>query len=176
MNSIKKMLPMKKPSQISEYAKACLETLAQNGYGEQISLCGAFALSYYFEHRPTNDIERSLLAPWPESLNVDSLYDLIASKMLALIERGAPRDFYDIYTLCKNGSTEISQCWKLWKNRQELANGDTNLKRAKTAILTHLARIVQHRPLHTIQGLDDRQKAEDLRRWFEEEFLNALGY
>jgi predicted nucleotidyltransferase component of viral defense system len=31
--------------------------------------------------------------------NIDSFGDLVASKMVALVERGAPRDFFDIFTL-----------------------------------------------------------------------------
>ncbi len=34
-------------------------------------------------------------------VKLDSLPDLVASKMVALIERGAPRDFRDIHAVCR---------------------------------------------------------------------------
>ena len=34
-------------------------------------------------------------------VQLDSLNDLIASKMIALVERGAPRDFLDIFAVCE---------------------------------------------------------------------------
>lgn len=50
-------------------------------------------------------------APWTDVL-LDSFPDLVASKMLALVERGAPRDFRDIYALCEAGLTEPAQAWQ----------------------------------------------------------------
>jgi predicted nucleotidyltransferase component of viral defense system len=41
----------------------------------------------------------TILSPWTD-ISLNSLDDLVASKMTALIERGAPRDFVDIYTIC----------------------------------------------------------------------------
>lgn len=38
---------------------------------------------------------------------LDSLPDLVAAKMVALVERGAPRDFRDIYTLCQARVTTL---------------------------------------------------------------------
>jgi len=39
---------------------------------------------------------------------------------------------------------------------------------------THLARIAQHRPLVQITDPQRRAEAEEVRRWFLEEFLNVL--
>ena len=55
-------------------------------------------------------------APWIDVL-LDSLEDLIASKMVGLIERGAPRDFRDIYMLCQAGGTEPEGWWALGVER-----------------------------------------------------------
>ncbi len=41
----------------------------------------------------------SILVPWTSVL-LDSLHDLIAGKMTALVERGVPRDFRDIFAIC----------------------------------------------------------------------------
>ncbi len=70
--------------------------------------------------------------------------------MIALVERGAPRDFLDIYTLCQAGLLSVNDCWELWSRRQTLAGNDADLSRARLAFETHLERIALHRPLEKI--------------------------
>jgi hypothetical protein len=94
--------------------------------------------------------------------------------MVALVERGAPRDFRDIHALCYSALTTPKQCWQLWRKRQRLAGSDTDSHRARLAIQTHLARIALHRPLDEIPDPEQRAEAEELRSWFQEEFLDAL--
>jgi hypothetical protein len=101
---------------------------------------------------------------------LDSLADLVASKMAALIERGAPRDFLDIYKLCQSGQIDITECWNLWRRRQRLAGSDADLSRAFLAIETHLERIELHRPLEQIENPQERDQAQKLRSWFLNEF------
>jgi hypothetical protein len=112
-------------------------------------------------------------APWGDVL-LDSFSDLVAGKMVALVERGAPRDFRDVYALCQAGLTTPQECWGFWERRQELAGSDTDRGRARLAVETHLMRIAQHRPLAGIADPAQRAEAERVRRWFSEEFLNAL--
>ncbi|MGB9776231.1 MAG: nucleotidyl transferase AbiEii/AbiGii toxin family protein [Anaerolineae bacterium] len=122
----------------------------------------------------TAQLEPSHPAPWVDVL-LDSLPDLIASKMVALVERGAPRDFRDVYTLCQAGLTTPEECWSLWRRRQEMARSDTDFRRARLAVETHLSRIAQHRPLEQIPDPQARAEAARLRRWFQAEFLDALA-
>lgn len=124
--------------------------------------------------RRSAQLATSELAPWVEVL-LDSFSDLVASKMVALVERGAPRDYRDIYALCQQGLTTPSKCWELWRRRQELAASDTRGERARLAVETHLERIAQHRPLQQIVDPDDRVAAEQVRTWFREDFLDALS-
>ncbi len=112
-------------------------------------------------------------ASWVDIL-LDSLADLIASKMVALVERGAPRDFRDVHAVCHAGATTPRECWDLWRRRQIAAGSDTDAHRARLAVETHLQRIEQHRPIETIPDLDRRDEAATLRRWFRTEFLDAL--
>jgi len=105
---------------------------------------------------------------------LDSFPDLVASKMVALVERGAPRDVRDIYAVCQAGLATPPECWALWRRRQQLAGSDTDSARARLAVETHLARIAQHRPLAEISDPAKRAKAEQVRRWFAQEFLDAL--
>jgi len=123
--------------------------------------------------RRSAQLEPSAPAPWTNVL-LDSFPDLVASKMVALVERGAPRDFRDIYALCQASLTTPRECWDLWRRRQQLAGSDTDSTRARLAIETHLTRIAQHRPLARVTDSQQRAEAERVRSWFREEFLNAL--
>ncbi|MCB0079836.1 MAG: nucleotidyl transferase AbiEii/AbiGii toxin family protein, partial [Caldilineaceae bacterium] len=111
-------------------------------------------------------------AQWQDVL-LDSLQDLLASKMMALVNRGAPRDFRDIYTVCQTELATPSECWQLWERRQEMTGNELELERASLAVLTHLARIEQQRPLANIPDMAQRAQAETVRNWFKQEFTNA---
>ncbi|HXF86165.1 MAG TPA: nucleotidyl transferase AbiEii/AbiGii toxin family protein [Anaerolineales bacterium] len=117
-------------------------------------------------------IQESILAGWID-VPLDSLSDLIASKMVALVERGAPRDFLDIYSICKAGLATADECWSLWAQRQVMSGSDADLSRARLAIETHLERIALHRPLDQITDEVQRQQARQVREWFSSVFLKA---
>jgi hypothetical protein len=225
----------RRPTHLPDYAKVCLQALADQGLGNRISLGGAFGLLHYLDYRPTRDVDawwvssvtaeeqqRVLLTiegalqatgevrrrawgdvvsiellrddstvfsfqiarrsaqlqppaptPWVEVL-LDSFPDLVAGKMVALVERGAPRDFRDIYTVCQTELSTPAKCWHWWQERQRLARSDTGRNRARLAVQTHLARIAQHRPLEAIADPAQRAQAKKVRSWFATEFLNAL--
>jgi hypothetical protein len=118
-------------------------------------------------------LEPTTTLPWVD-VALDSLPDLVASKMVALVERGAPRDFRDIYSLCQEGLVSARECWRLWRERQQRAGADLDPYRARLAIETHLSRIAQHRPLDTIAEAEQRAAAASLRNWFAQEFLGVL--
>jgi hypothetical protein len=115
----------------------------------------------------------SVSATWID-VPLDSFPDLVASKMVALVERGAPRDFRDIYALCQSGLATPEGCWQLWRQRQRLADSDADPHRARLAIETHLTRLALHRPLDEIPDPGQRTEAKELRTWFREVFLHAL--
>ena len=90
-------------------------------------------------------------SPWPP-VALDSLEDLIAAKMAALVARGAPRDFLDIRELCRVGLASVDECWRLWRLREEkrgvsAPDGVT----AREAVLLRLSRIAQTRPLSALR-------------------------
>ncbi|MCE7870658.1 hypothetical protein DYH09_09800 [bacterium CPR1] len=122
--------------------------------------------------RRSAQLEPPQPAPWVD-VNLDSLTDLVASKMAALVERGAPRDFRDLYSLCQAGLVDPGQCWKLWSRRQVAAGAEADFQRAALAVETHLTRIEDYRPLSSIQAPSDLQQARSVRKWFREVFLNA---
>ena len=117
-------------------------------------------------------LEPSNPLPWAE-MRLDSFADLVASKMVAWVERGAPRDFRDIYMLCQAGLATPRQCWELWRRRQHLAGSDVDTFRARLAVETHLARIAQHRRLDQIADPQQQAEAERVRGWFMSEFVNV---
>lgn len=117
-------------------------------------------------------LEDSVPTQWTDVL-LDSLDDLIASKMTALVERGAPRDFIDVHAVCEAGIATASTCWQLWFNRQERAGDSTSSARARMAVTTHLKRIEMRRPLRGIENQKQRLEAQRVRTWFRGEFLDA---
>jgi hypothetical protein len=134
---------------------------------------GKTVFSFQIAHRSAQ-LEPTQLAPWIQ-VPLDSLADLVASKMVALVERGAPRDFRDIHALCQAGLLTPHDCWALWQRRQTAAGSPADVDRAKLAIQTHLARIAQHRRLDQIADSTQQQQAEALRAWYTGEFLDAAG-
>jgi hypothetical protein len=111
---------------------------------------------------------------WPGNIRLDSFDDLLASKMTALVNRGAPRDFLDVHTLCQAGQTDIATCWQLWQERQRLSGEDDDLERAKLAVRANLARIEAARPLTEQATGADAQRSATVRAWFEREFLHGM--
>lgn len=159
--------------------KKTLETFGQvrtRTWGDVVSVEltheGKTIFSFQIARRSAR-LEPPVLAPWTNIL-LDSFPDLVAGKMVALIERGAPRDFRDIHAICQAGLTTPQECWDLWRRRQRLAESDSESTRARLAVETHLERIAQHRPLAEITDAQKRAEAEAVRRFFREEFLNAL--
>lgn len=118
-------------------------------------------------------LQPSRPAPWPGIL-LDSFPDLVANKMVALVERGAPRDFRDIYSLFKAGLTTVDECWRLWRKRLEAAGAEADSARARLAVESHLARIVRYRPLDTITDPQQREIAKGARAWYRKELIDAL--
>jgi hypothetical protein len=115
-------------------------------------------------------LQESVSAEWID-VPLDSLPDLVAAKMVALVERGAPRDLLDIYSLCEAGQLSVEECWSYWRQRQILAGSDADISRARLAIETHLERIALHRPLEKIADAAEREHAQRLRDWFFNVFL-----
>lgn len=113
-------------------------------------------------------------SPW-SPVTLDSFDDLVASKMTALIERGAPRDFLDIYEICSQNLVTISECWDLWQERElkrRISEPDRQL--GCEAILLHVNRIEKSRPLETIADFNQRDQANKVRIWFKHEFCAGV--
>lgn len=46
---------------------------------------------------------------------IETVRDNVASKMNALVDRGAPRDFLDIRAVIVKGLVSVEECWALWQ-------------------------------------------------------------
>ena len=138
----------------------------------ELSQKGRTVFAFQVAHRSVQ-LAPPVLAGW-SPIWLDSLPDLVASKMVALVERGAPRDFRDVYAICQSGLMGPDACWDWWRKRQQLAGSDADPDRALLALETHLARIAQHRPLEGIADPEQRAGALALRQWFAEVFANAI--
>ena len=138
----------------------------------ELSQAGKKVFSFQIADRSAQ-LEPPRRAPWID-VQLDRLPDLVASKMVALVERGAPRDFRDIHALCTADLIAPRTCWRLWAQRQQLSGSDTDWTRARLAVQTHLKRIALHRPLEQIAGPQQRSEAARLRAWFTEVFIHAI--
>ena len=149
--------------------------VSTRAWGDVVSIelnrSGGKVFSFQIAERSAQ-LSPSTMAPWID-VPLDALVDLVSSKMVALVERGAPRDFRDIHALCQSGLVTPEECWKLRRQRQELARSDVDQRRARLAVTTHLARIVQHRRLDQVVDPVVRNQAERVRTWFAEVFLDV---
>ncbi|HOX04671.1 MAG TPA: nucleotidyl transferase AbiEii/AbiGii toxin family protein [Candidatus Paceibacterota bacterium] len=149
-------------------------TVSRREHGEVVSIelreAGQTLFSFQVARRSVQ-IGTTRPSPWPP-VGLDSLEDLIAAKMAALIARGAPRDFLDIRELCRVGLASVAECWRLWRCREEkrgVSAPDTAI--AREAVLLHLSRIEKMRPLSDIADNADRERAAATRVWFKHEFI-----
>jgi len=111
------------------------------------------------------ELEPPQPSAWPPIL-IETLNDNVASKMNALVDRGSPRDFTDIYQVVMAGLQNIATCWNLWERK----NPGVQSVSAKQKVLFHLAAIEQRRPESSITEATEKQRALFVRRWFREEF------
>lgn len=100
-----------------EEAMRSLGHLRRRSWGDVVSIEliqeAETVFSFQIAKRPAQLLP-SAPAGWTEVL-LDSFPDLVASKMVALVERGAPRDVRDIFALCDAGLITPAGCWQLWQ-------------------------------------------------------------
>lgn len=114
----------------------------------------------------TIGLEEPITSPWPPVL-IETVVDNLASKMNALVNRGAPRDFTDIKHAVEEGLITIPGAWDLWSRK----NLGEDLESAKQKTLLHLEGLEGRRPLEAIRDIAERERARTTRAWFKQEFL-----
>ncbi len=98
---------------------------------------------------------------WPP-LQIEALTDTLASKMTALIARGAPRDMLDVYTACHHGLATVGELWALWQEK----NPALGVRDAQQQILAHVTALEARRPLSNLPHAE-REAAGKIRTWLD---------
>ena len=99
-------------------------------------------------------------SPW-SPIPIETLEENIASKMNALVSRGAPRDFQDIRRLVEERIVSIDDAWRLWQAKNP---GNNNLTEAKEQVTRRMHSIELRRPLESIPK-EDRAAVAKAREW-----------
>ena len=107
----------------------------------------------------TREIRPPHESPYPP-VKIETIEDNLASKMTALVSRGAPRDFRDVYTVVKHGLSTVDNLWALW----ELKNPGVAKRDGQRQVIQHIEAIDSRRPLSSMP-LGERDAAESLRSW-----------
>lgn len=110
-------------------------------------------------------LDATLEAAWPP-VHIETLRDNVASKMTALVERGAPRDLRDIHELCRRDLVTDAECWRLYEQK----NPGQAVHEAAAKVLHSLERLETLRPLHGIADDRQREEAAAVRRWYRDVF------
>jgi len=113
-------------------------------------------------------VEEPQPSAWPP-LRLETLADNLGAKMNALVNRGAPRDFLDIYAAVEAGLVTPARCWDLWQVKNPAGVVDA----ARQNLLLHLAGLDSRRPLESIQDPAARERARSVRQWFRDTFVRG---
>lgn len=111
--------------------------------------------------RRTLSLDEALPSQW-KPVCIETLRDNVASKMTALVQRGAPRDFLDIYHLCTRDVMSMVDCWRAFTDKDL----GISIDEAKRKIIARLAMLEVSRPLETIQPVEAREQASRVREWY----------
>jgi hypothetical protein len=144
-------------------------SLRERKFGETVSFelvkGGRKEFSFQIAVRSVG-LEEPVASAWPPVL-IETLTDNIASKMSALVDRGAPRDFTDMKHVIAEGFVTVEGAWDLWCRK----NPDGALESAKQKVLLQLEALESRRPLESIRDDAERERARETREWFKREFL-----
>jgi hypothetical protein len=110
-------------------------------------------------------LDATLEAGWPP-VRIETLRDNVASKMNALVNRGAPRDLRDIHEVCRRGLLSSRQCWQLYEEK----NPGQSVGDAAAKVLHAVERLEIQRPLDGIVDADQRREAAAVRNWYRDVF------
>ena len=148
-------------------------SVRERGWGETVSLeaiddKGSQVFSFQVAVRSVQ-IEDPIASPWGR-FPIETLDDNIASKMQALVARGAPRDFVDIKAVVDAGLISAARCWELWVAKDPGIEVDD----ARLRVRSHLERIEARMPIDRVPA-ERRADARGLRAWFRDEFTADPG-
>jgi hypothetical protein len=97
-------------------------------------------------------------------VRIETFRDNLGAKMNALVSRGAPRDFLDVFEVCSRGLATPRDCWALW----EAKNPSDTAVVARSNVAHHLEALEARRPLGSISSDEERGRAAAVRLWVRE--------
>jgi len=112
----------------------------------------------------TRQLAQPLASPYPPIM-IEAFDDNVASKMTALVSRGAPRDLRDIHVIVTSGLSTVSEAWQLWQKK----NPDKSLTAAKAEVMRSLDALEARRPLRSLPE-KEAEEAARVREWYRSEF------
>lgn len=118
----------------------------------------------------TRELESPKASVWAP-VQVETLRENIGAKMNALVLRGAPRDFLDIYEVCRRGLATSQECWDLWQSK----NPDKDLRSARANVARNIEQLIRRRSIESITDDDERQRTEAVRRWLKVELCRGTS-
>jgi hypothetical protein len=116
-------------------------------------------------------IQPPIESPYPP-IRIETVDDLVASKMNALVARGAGRDFQDIAEVCWAGLVTPNTCWQLWQRK----NPDKDVFAASAQVSHHLASIELRVPLERMAPGPERDRNAERREFFKTTFRDVAQH
>lgn len=113
------------------------------------------------------ELEPPIPSPWTP-IQIETLRDNLASKMTALVKRGAPRDFRDVQAVVNSGVATVAELWEIW----QLKNPKRDVNNAKLEALHHLESISLRRPLEQLPT-EQQVATAQARQWLRETLLGC---
>lgn len=117
--------------------------------------------------RRSVELEPPLESAWAP-VRIETFSDNLGAKMSALVDRGAPRDFLDVYEVCRRDLVSVDDCWDLWRRK----NPGLTIDEGKVRILHHLETLSARRPLESIPDASSRESARVVRQWIRSSLCN----
>ena len=106
------------------------------------------------------ELEPPRPAEW-SPVQIEAFRDNLGAKMNALVERGAPRDFVDIATLCLAGIVTVEECWTAWRDKGSRRDSEE----AQFIVLRSLTDLEVRRPIERFNEPAAKQRAIAVRQF-----------
>jgi hypothetical protein len=164
--------------EVLAFLEGCMKALAakhgldyrRRTWGETESLellRGSQKLFSFQISQRTRYLDQPVPSAWQPVL-IETLRDNVASKMTALVERGAPRDLRDVFQLCHHGIATIDECWSVWR----IKNPQREPSEGPEKVLFYIEKLELMRPLDKLPQ-ETRSAAAALRQWYRDVFCPA---
>jgi hypothetical protein len=115
-------------------------------------------------------LESPRQSAWPP-VQIETLLDNLGAKMNALVARGAPRDFLDVFMVVQRDLTAVNELWIAWSKK----NPGKEIVEANVNVLRRLHELETRRPLVSIAEPAERAQAAKVRAWVVNELCRQVS-